>query len=202
MTEKLGGKINMPNLRNVKFLKSYGLSTQLDFSDRPEIVFSGRSNVGKSTLINSLCGQKNLARVSSSPGKTATINFFEADGFYLVDLPGYGYAKRSDDEKKRWAELVEGYFSQDRNISLVVQLVDSRRDLTDDDADMINFLIDGGYNFIAVLTKWDKLNKTEQTEAEERFSKSLPGIKSIPFSSIKKIGTDETIREIIKAVKK
>ena len=103
------------NINNVKFEFAVGTSSQLPPSEKPEIVFSGRSNVGKSSLINKLVNRKTLARVSATPGKTATINFFSVDGFHLVDLPGYGYAKVSRSEKERWSELMEGYFAQDRN---------------------------------------------------------------------------------------
>ena len=103
---------------NVKFLMSCGVSSQLPASDLPEVVFSGRSNVGKSSLINRITNRKGIARVSATPGKTATINFFSLKDFMLVDLPGYGYAKVSDSEKERWAELVEGYFADNRRFAL------------------------------------------------------------------------------------
>ena len=103
------------NYNNSEFLASYGLSRQLPVSDRPEIVFSGRSNVGKSSLINKLCNRKKLARVSATPGKTATINFYRVDTAYLVDLPGYGYAKVSNVERERWDDLINSYFEADRS---------------------------------------------------------------------------------------
>ena len=108
------------NYNNCEFLASYGLSRQLPDSDRPEIVFSGRSNVGKSSLINKLCNRKNLARVSSTPGKTATINFYKADTAYFVDLPGYGYAKVSNADRERWDELINSYFEADRAVCLLI----------------------------------------------------------------------------------
>ena len=113
------------NYNNSEFLASYGLSRQLPDSDRPEIVFSGRSNVGKSSLINKLCNRKKLARVSATPGKTATINFYRVDTAYFVDLPGYGYAKVSNAERERWDELINTYFEDDRSVCLLVQLLSS-----------------------------------------------------------------------------
>ncbi|MBR5544142.1 MAG: ribosome biogenesis GTP-binding protein YsxC, partial [Clostridia bacterium] len=109
-----------------EFKAAYGTFGQLPESNLPEIAFAGRSNVGKSSLLNRLFGRKNLARVSSVPGKTITINFYQVDEYNFVDLPGYGYAKVAKTEKDRWAEMMEGYFNSDRNIKLVVQLVDMR----------------------------------------------------------------------------
>ena len=125
------------NYNNSEFLASYGLSRQLPDSDRPEIVFSGRSNVGKSSLINKLCNRKKLARVSATPGKTATINFYHVDTAYFVDLPGYGYAKVSNAERERWDDLINSYFEADRAVCLLVQLLDSRRAPSADDVQML-----------------------------------------------------------------
>ncbi len=161
--------------------------SQLKRSDMPEVAFSGRSNVGKSSLLNKLLGRKNVARVSAKPGKTVTINFFKGDGVRLVDLPGYGYAKASRDEKKRWSELTEFYFNSDRNIRLVIQLADMRHELTKDDLDMLSFLESGGFKYVVVLTKSDKLNKSEYRERVERVKEELAPFKNssfIPFSSL------------------
>lgn len=158
------------NTNNVKFEASYGVSSQLPPSSLPEIVFAGKSNVGKSSLFNKLFNRKSLARVSSVPGKTTTINFFLLDGIRFADLPGYGYAKRSASEIQRWGELMEGYFAGGRDIRLVVQLLDMRHPPTADDKTMLGFLSDAGYKFICVLTKCDKLNKTERAAARLRFS--------------------------------
>lgn len=173
---------------NVEFTYSAGLSSQLRPDDRPDVVFSGRSNVGKSSLINKLCNRKALARVSSKPGKTATINFFDAGDFNLVDLPGYGYAKVSKVEKLRWAELVEGYFAAGRNIALVVQIIDMRHKPSADDMNMINYLYDSGIPFIIVMTKADKLNKGEYASQLEQMSKlfaDYEGVGLYPFSALK-----------------
>lgn len=150
------------NYNKSEFQASYGLSSQLPASDRPEFVFSGRSNVGKSSLINKLCCRKKLARVSATPGKTATINFYRVDGVYFVDLPGYGYAKVSDAERQRWDDLINSYFEADRSLSLLVQLLDSRHAPSADDVQMMEYLRYHGIPFVAVLTKADKLKKSEQ----------------------------------------
>ncbi len=147
---------------NAYFELAAGTSGQLPASDMPEIVFAGHSNVGKSSLINKILNRKSLARVSSQPGKTATINFYNLDGARLVDLPGYGFAKVSAVEKKRWAELIEGYFNQERDLRLVVMLIDARHPASKDDMLMLNYLIDGEFPMIIVLTKIDKLKPNER----------------------------------------
>ena len=189
----------MINFNKAEFTAAAGISSQLPSSDKPEVIFSGRSNVGKSSLINKLVNRKSLARVSATPGKTATINFFDVDKFCLVDLPGYGYAKVSHSERDRWAELMEGYFAQDRNFCLVVQIVDMRHPPTQDDLNMIEFLYSNGFNFIIVLTKKDKLKKTAQKQSLDRINEILAdyeGIEYFPFSALKGEGTEE-IREAI-----
>lgn len=161
------------NYNLVKFEAAYGTSKQLPDSDLPEIAFAGRSNVGKSSLINKFFGRKNLARVSSMPGKTTTVNFFRVGDVRFADLPGYGYAKRSDDEKRRWADLMEGYFQMGRELKLVVQLIDVRHAPSKDDETMINFIKDAQIPFIIVLTKCDKLNKTEREKRRIELEKEL-----------------------------
>lgn len=156
------------NFNIAELLYTAGKAEQLKKSDIPEVVFSGRSNVGKSSLINKLVQRKALARVSGQPGKTATINFFKVgNAFNLVDLPGYGYAKVSHAEKVRWAELVEGYFAQDRKTALVIQIVDMRHKPTNDDLNMIKFLAQSNMPFAVVMTKKDKLKKTQQIQQYE-----------------------------------
>jgi GTP-binding protein len=177
-----------------EFTAAYGTSKQLPPSKEAEIVFSGRSNVGKSSLINKLFNRKNLARVSSVPGKTITVNFFRGDGVYFVDLPGYGYAKREQGERKRWAELMEGYFQSQRNIALVIQLIDMRHAPTADDMTMLNFLREMEIPFVIALTKCDKLNKTETEKRREALETELADyadIKRIEFSAIKGTGVEE-----------
>ena len=183
----------------VQYEASYGTSAQLPRSEAVEIAFAGRSNVGKSSMLNKVLNRKNLARVSSVPGKTVTVNFFDCDGVKLVDLPGYGYAKVNFNEKKRWADLMEGYFNSGRNIRLVVQLTDMRHSPTKDDLDMMRFLKDAGFNFIVVMTKSDKLNKTERNKRLEAIKDELAGfgdIEVIPFSAQNGEGA-EKIRELI-----
>ena len=162
------------NFNKAEFVTSYGSFSQLPPSERVEIAFSGRSNVGKSSLINKLFNRKNLARVSAVPGKTATINFYKADNIFIVDLPGYGYAKVAKSEKKRWNELIGGYLSAERELALVVQLVDFRHPPTADDIQMINALIDGEIPFIIALTKADKLSKNQRSQRREALKNELP----------------------------
>lgn len=185
----------------VKYEASYGTAQQLPASEHIEIAFAGRSNVGKSSMLNKILNRKNLARVSSVPGKTVTVNFFDCDGIKLVDLPGYGYAKVNFNEKKRWADLMEGYFTSDRSIRLVVQLTDMRHPVTKDDLDMMRFMQSAGYDFIVVMTKSDKLNKTERTKRMEDIHTELAefgDVKIIPFSASNGEGADE-IRKAIEA---
>lgn len=187
------------NFNEVSFEFAAGKVEQLPKSDMPEIVFSGHSNVGKSSLINKLVQRKALARVSSQPGKTATINFYKLREFRMVDLPGYGYAKVSKAEKDRWAKLVEGYFNQERKRALVIQILDLRHPPTDDDLHMIDFLYRGGFNFAAVLTKSDKLKKTQlekQMEYYKDIFSTIEHIPLIPFSAVTGSGNDE-IRKLI-----
>lgn len=188
----------------IEFTAAYGTSSQLPPSREAEIVFSGRSNVGKSSLINKIFNRKNLARVSSVPGKTITVNFFKGDGVFFVDLPGYGYAKREMKEKKRWAELMEGYFQSGRNIPLVIQLIDMRHSPTADDMLMLNFLRESGIPFIIALTKCDKLNKSELEKRRAELQSELadyPEIKTIEFSAVKGTGVEQIKAEIIAASK-
>lgn len=185
------------NFNNAKFTLACGTAKQLPQSDLPEVVFSGRSNVGKSSLINKIVNRKALARVSATPGKTATINFFNVDEFNLVDLPGYGYAKVSHAEKQRWADLMEGYFADNRNFALVIQICDMRHKPTQADIDMINFLIEADMPMVVVLTKKDKLNKTEQAKQLAMYTELLNGETELfPFSALNGEGTEE-IREAI-----
>ena len=190
------------NYNKAEFSAAYGKFSQIPAPERIEIAFAGHSNVGKSTLINKLFNRKNLARVSSVPGKTATINFYGLENLYFVDLPGYGYAKVSKSEKERWAGLIEGYLSSDRDIRLVFMLVDMRHAPTKDDIHMINYLIDTEMPFVLVLTKADKLNKTERAKRMEAFKDEIPcfeDIHSIPVSSQTFEGVEE-LRTIVEDI--
>ena len=190
------------NFHKVEFERSFGLSAQLPASDRMEIAFVGRSNVGKSSMINKIFNRKQLARVSAVPGKTATINFFTLEHVRFADLPGYGYAKVSKSEKQRWNELINGYFQSDRNIQLVFQLIDMRHPPTKDDLTMVNYLIDCEFPFVVVLTKQDKLSKKQQQERLQALQEELPcadQIHMIPFSSQTGEGV-EAVKAIIEEV--
>ena len=193
------------NYQKADFQASYGLSSQLPDSDRPEFVFSGRSNVGKSSLINKLCNRKNLARVSATPGKTATINFYDVDNGAadFVDLPGYGYAKVAKSEKGRWSELIEGYFNQARVFALIVALVDIRHEATALDVHMIDFLRESELPYAVVLTKADKLSKQQVMKQTAAIRKQLQLPREVPLvatSSEKGTGIEELRALIAKAV--
>lgn len=190
------------NYNKAEFSAAYGNFSQLPSPERIEIAFAGHSNVGKSTLINKLFNRKNLARVSTVPGKTATINFYGLENIYFVDLPGYGYAKVSKSEKDRWAGLIEGYLSSDRDLRLVFMLVDMRHAPTNDDIHMINYLIDSETPFVLVLTKADKLNKTERSKRLADFENEIPCFDEmhvIPFSSQTLEGVEE-LRSIVEEI--
>ncbi len=186
------------DINNVNFEMACGTSSQLPESTKPEVVFSGRSNVGKSSLINKITNRKSLARVSATPGKTATINFFSLKEFMLVDLPGYGYAKVSQAEKDRWGELVEGYFADDRNFALVIQICDIRHKPTADDMQMIRYLSELNFPFVVVLTKKDKLNKTELAKQMAFYTDLLAEFNAefVAFSALNGEGTED-VRNII-----
>lgn len=182
-----------------EFEMAAGISSQLPDSTMPELAFSGRSNVGKSSLINRLTGRKALARTSATPGKTATINFYRLPGRRLVDLPGYGYAKVSGNERRRWSELIEGYFNQERDLRLVFQLLDCRHAPSKDDKQMLEYMVERGVPFLVVLTKMDKLNKTERAQRLAAFQKELAdyeGVTVVPFSAVTDEGVD-TLRDIL-----
>lgn len=192
------------NFNKAEFEYAVGAASQLKPSELPEVIFSGRSNVGKSSLINKLVNRKALARVSATPGKTATINFFKVDEFHLVDLPGYGYAKVSKSEKERWARLMESYFNQERRFALVIQIVDMRHAPSKDDMNMIDYLYQRELPFIIVLTKKDKLKKTQQQKRLAELEQELAGYSDVPkfpFSAVTGEGAQEIREYIEKCVK-
>ncbi len=187
------------NFQNVRFEASYGLFSQIPPCEMPEFAFSGRSNVGKSSLINKLFNRKQLARVSAMPGKTTTINFFRLEDVRFADLPGYGYAKVSKKEKARWSGLIGDYLASDRDIALVFQLIDMRHPPTKDDLTMIEYLVECEMPFAIVLTKMDKLTRREQAQRLAAFQTELPyadQLTILPVSSETGEGM-EAIREII-----
>ena len=186
------------NTQNVNLKMTAGLASQFPRDPIPQMALSGRSNVGKSSLINTLLGRKSLARVSATPGKTITVNFYEVDKkLFLVDLPGYGFAARNHDNKQQWSSLTDGYFTKNKNIDLVrgvVQLIDSRACITKDDTMMINYMNSAGIPYIIVITKIDKLNKTDRAACIEKISGDpiiAEGTPIIPFSSLKGEGKQE-----------
>ena len=191
------------NFSNTDLKISAGLPSQFPTDVRPQIAFSGRSNVGKSSLINTLLGRKSLARVSGSPGKTITINFYDVDKkLYFVDLPGYGFAKRSDAERRRFSTLTDGYFVDNPNrdlLRLVVQLVDIRIGPTADDRMMIDFLAGSGIPFLIATSKADKLSKTAVLKAVSDLGTAYPGVTVIPFSSLNGMGKEELRTAILAA---
>ena len=190
------------NFQKAEFNTACGKLSQLPAADRMEFAFLGRSNVGKSTLINTLAGRKSLARVSAVPGKTATINFYSVEHVWLVDLPGYGYAKTSKSEQERLRRLITGYLQADRDLRLAVQLIDMRHAPSADDVAMINRLIDEEIPFIIVFTKADKLNKTEREQRMAAFAEEIPcfeDIHAIPFSA-KTFEGQEVLRELLSEI--
>lgn len=182
--------MKLPNLNNVSLKISAGRPNQFPADGIPQIAFSGRSNVGKSSLINCLLGRKSLARVSGTPGKTITVNFYNVDNtLYFVDLPGYGFARRSADSKRVWSDLTDGYFVKNPNrdlLRLVVQLVDSRIGPTQDDTMMMEWMLSENIPFVLVGTKADKLKKSERDAFLTEMRESYLSGTSIPvllFSS-------------------
>lgn len=183
------------NYHNVKFTAAYGTSKQLPPSTRAEVSFVGRSNVGKSSLMNKLFNRKKLAKVSATPGKTSTINFFEAEWADFVDLPGYGFAQVSKSEKVRWREMIEGYYNQDREFCCVVSLIDIRHPATALDVNMIEFLIAAELPFMIVCTKADKLSKNKCAQSIAALRRQLgfsrDEVEIIPISSANGSGIDD-----------
>jgi GTP-binding protein len=191
------------NTQNVNLKMTAGFASQFPTDPIPQVALSGRSNVGKSSLINTLLGRKSLARVSSTPGKTITVNFYEVDKkLFLVDLPGYGFAARNPADRDKWASLTDGYFTKNKNFDLVkgiVQLIDCRAGITKDDAMMLDFMNQAGIYYIVAVTKIDKLNKTERAASLEKISNDpliADGTPIIPFSSLKGEGKQELWKAI------
>ena len=192
------------NFQNVEFLISAASTGDFPKNRLPEIAFAGKSNVGKSSVINRLLQRKNFARVGDKPGKTVHVNYFVIDRkCYLVDLPGYGFAKVSQQEKDRWGRLMEDYFAAQR-ISLGVLIVDYRHPPTNNDITMANWFLDSGCPFVVVANKMDKLKKSELKPNLEVIRRDL-GLPEdcpvIPFSAEKGDGREELVRRILSAVK-
>ncbi len=193
------------NLNNVEFLISAASANGFPANRLPEIAFAGKSNVGKSSVINRLLQRKNFARVGEKPGKTIHVNYFTVDKkCYFVDLPGYGFAKVSQAEKDRWARLMESYFAAGR-IDLGVMIVDARHAPTNNDITMANWFIESGCRFVVVANKLDKLKKSEIEPNMQRISEDLVlphDCTVIPFSAEKGTGREELLRMILSEVEK
>ncbi len=192
------------NIHNVEFIKSAASPNAFLSDGRPNIVFSGKSNVGKSSVINCLLNRKNFARVGAQPGKTVHINYFLVDGsVYFTDLPGYGYAKVSQKERERWAALMEAFFSQRERITLGVMIVDARHKPTADDVTMAAWFRESDCPTVVVANKVDKLAKREIDGNMALIRETLalqPSTLLIPFSAEKGIGKDILLSEIMRAV--
>lgn len=192
------------NLHNTELVLTAGLDRQLIKEGLPQVAFSGRSNVGKSSLINSLLGRKKLARVSSEPGKTITVNYYCIDKkLSLVDLPGYGFARRSKTDIAKWSRLTAGYFENNESLKLVLQLIDSRAGITADDRQMLDWLYHYDVPYMIVITKCDKLNKTDLSNQVNKII-SDPDVKSgtecVLYSSLKGLGREALMNSIIEKV--
>lgn len=161
------------NFQRARFVASYGNVAKIPPSSCPEVSFVGRSNVGKSSIMNKLFNRKNLVKVSSTPGKTANVNFFESDGVHFIDLPGYGFARRSKSERERWGDLIGEFFELERSFNLVVSLVDIRHDPSALDLQMIEYLREAELPFQVVLTKADKLSRGKQAQMRANIAQKL-----------------------------
>lgn len=182
-------------IKNVSLDIVCGITSSLPDTGRPEIAFAGKSNVGKSSLINGLMNRKALARTSAQPGKTQTINFYNVnEEIYLVDLPGYGYAKVSAEEKEKWGKMIERYLHKSRNLKAVFLLIDIRHDPSANDKTMYDWIVHNGFEPIIIATKLDKIKRSQlsrQMKAIKDGLKLRPGTKVIPFSSQTKQGREE-----------
>lgn len=182
-------------IRSVNLETVCGYTSKLPDNLYPEIAFAGKSNVGKSSLINGLMNRKSYARTSATPGKTQTINYYNInDELYLVDLPGYGYAKVSEKEKKRWGELIERYLYSSRQLKAVFLLIDIRHDPSANDKIMYDWIVSKGYAPIIIATKLDKIKRSQKDKHLKAIRQGLgllPETVMIPFSSVSKQGRDE-----------
>ena len=190
-------------IRKVSLETVCGITSRLPENTLPEIAFAGKSNVGKSSLINGIMNRKSLARTSAQPGKTQTINFYNVnDAFYLVDLPGYGYARVSEEVKAKWGKMVERYLKQSRQLRAVFLLIDIRHEPSANDRQMYDWILSQGYHPIIIATKLDKLNRSQVPAAVKRVREGLKaekGTEVLPFSALTKQGREE-IYEVIEGL--
>ena len=182
-------------IRKVELETVCGYTSRLPENDKPEIAFAGKSNVGKSSLINALMNRKSLARTSSQPGKTQTINFYNInDTMYLTDLPGYGYAKVSEKEKAKWGAMIENYLQNSKQLRAVFLLIDIRHDPSANDRQMYDWMVYNGFHPIIIATKLDKIRRSQVQKQLKAVKTGLdvePGTIIIPFSAETKQGRDE-----------
>ena len=182
-------------IKSVNLETVCGITSTIPDNEYNEVAFAGKSNVGKSSLINALMNRKSLARTSSQPGKTQTINFYNInDLLYFVDLPGYGYAKISKELKAKWGKMIEGYLRKSRTLRLIFLLVDIRHEPSQNDVDMYNWAVNYGFNPIIIATKSDKVSKNEKNRQVAVIRKKLncvEGTPIIPFSALNKSGREE-----------
>ena len=187
-------------IRKVSLETVCGITSKLPENTLPEIAFAGKSNVGKSSLINGIMNRKSLARTSAQPGKTQTINFYNVnDAFYLVDLPGYGYARVSEEVKAKWGKMVERYLKQSRQLRAVFLLIDIRHEPSANDRQMYDWILSQGYHPIIIATKLDKLNRSQVPAAVKRVREGLKaekGTEILPFSALTKQGREEIYQVI------
>lgn len=190
------------HVKSVNLETVCGITSILPRNDKMEIAFAGKSNVGKSSLINALMNRKSYARTSAQPGKTQTINFYNInEELYFVDLPGYGYAKVSMEIKAKWGKLIENYLLKSMQLKLIFLLIDIRHEPSQNDKDMYQWIVHHGYQPIIIATKLDKINRSQKDKQVKMIRTSLkcePGTKIIPFSALSKQGRDE-IWELIEA---
>lgn len=190
-------------IKNVALEIVCGITSKLPENSRPEVAFAGKSNVGKSSLINALMNRKSLARTSSQPGKTQTINFYNVNGsIYFVDLPGYGYARTSEHVKEQWGKMVENYLHRSRQLKAVFLLIDIRHKPSENDCIMYEWIKTHGYQPIIIATKLDKINRSQIQKQVKLLKETLraeKNVRVVPFSATTKQGREE-IYEIIEEI--
>lgn len=182
-------------IRSINLETVCGITSALPENGKPEVAFAGKSNVGKSSLINALMNRKSYARISATPGKTQTINFYNInDELYLVDLPGYGYARVSEKEKAQWGRMIERYLHDSKQLKAVFLLIDIRHEPSANDKMMYQWIVEQGYQPVIIATKHDKIKRSQVQKHVKMLKEGLtlvPGTKIIPFSSVTKQGRDE-----------